>query len=145
VSFDYGSFFALSEGFTPKAVRVRSVEAIADPYALTRAETLPDAPVRFVHDEGSDLHDLMGTSYAVVDLLSDRAIRVLIDRRFTGWTTYEVEIRNRGGDLIPGYQGLAVTGRCGPIDESLSAMEVLPAARPHWRGDASSDRSPFRS
>jgi hypothetical protein len=126
VTFDYGSFFSLAEGFTPNAVRVRSAAVIPDPYALTRAEAFPQRAVRFVHDEGRDLHDLVGTTYAVIDLLSDRAIRMLTEGQFTGWTTYPIEIRDAHGGLVAGYRGLAVTGRCGPIQDSLSRIEVLP-------------------
>jgi hypothetical protein len=130
VAFDYGRFFALGEGFTPSAVRASSAEAIPDPYALTRAEVSPHAPISFVHFEGRDLHDLIGTTYAGLHLLSDRAIHVLAERQFTGWATYPVELRDVHGDPVPGYQGLAVTGRCGPIEDSLSPIDVLPPPVP---------------
>jgi hypothetical protein len=130
VAFDYGRFFSLGEAFTPNAVRVRSVAVIPDPFALTRAEASPEEPIRFVHDEGRYFNDLVGTTYAVIDLLSDQAIRVLREGAFTGWTTYPVEIRDARGDLITGYRGLAVTGRCGAIQDSLSPIEVLPPPVP---------------
>ncbi len=40
----------------------------------------------------------------------------------TGWRTYPVEIQNRFEGEVTGYRGLAVIGRCGPIDRSRSQV-----------------------
>jgi hypothetical protein len=119
---------------------VRAVEQISDPNALTRGEVTPVGAVPFCRAEGNDLHDLIGTTYAVLDVVSDRAVRVLEEGEFTGWTTYAVEIRESDGATVGGYHGLAITGRCGPIDDSLSPIAVLPPpvptceAMPHRMG-----------
>jgi hypothetical protein len=39
----------------------------------------------------------------------------------------------KDGSELPGYHGLAVTGRCGPIDDSLSDEVVLPPPVPRGR------------
>jgi Immunity protein family (Imm11) len=140
VALDYRRFFALGEAFTRLAFRVHALGDIPDPYALTRAEVVPDHPIRFHYDQGTRLYDYIGTTWAVLDLVSERMIAVLRDHDFTGWATYPIEMYDATGDLVPGYHGLAVSGRCGPIDESMSpVMEVPPpvpggATLPHRIG-----------
>jgi|1186.fasta_scaffold38086_2 hypothetical protein len=133
MSFDYSRFYVLEEAFEPRALRVASVDEIAAPEALTRAESIPDEPIRFRRDEGGRRLDLVGTTEAVLNLVSDRVIATLRDSSFTGWTTYPIEIREWNGEIVPGYQGLAVTGRSGALDKSLSRVEVLPPYVPSGR------------
>jgi hypothetical protein len=130
VKFDYRRFYLLEEGFEPRALRVDPVDDIPDPSALTRAEALPHKPIRFRRDEGARRLDFAGTTEAVLDLVSDRVIATLREASFTGWTTYPIEIREWNGEPVPGYQGLAVTGRSGALDDSLSRIEVLPPHAP---------------
>jgi hypothetical protein len=71
-------------------------------------------------------------------LISDKFLDVL--RGFTGWQTYAVRIVGRGGDEVPGYHGLSVTGRCGRIEWEKSERMILPPPVPEgrtmagWRG-----------
>jgi hypothetical protein len=140
MDFDYSRFYELGEGFTRGAVRVDAIDEIADPLALTRGEVTPREPIRFRQDEGSRFYDYVGTTWAVLDVVSDRVLGILNESGFTGWTTYRIQMSDRGGNRVTGYQGLAVTGRCGPIDDQLSRVEMLsppvPEGRvmPHYMG-----------
>lgn len=140
VPFDYSRFYALNEGFEHGAFRVSAVDEISNPWAITRTEMVPDKPIRFVRDEGARLLDLVGTTEAVLILVSDRVISALRDASFIGWTTYAVDIREWNNEQLTGYHGLAVTGRSGPIEDSLSPIEVLlpyapgGEAMPHYIG-----------
>lgn len=140
MGFDYSHLFVLGEGFTRGAIRVNAVNEISDAAALTRAEAVPDRPLRFAWDEGSRLYDYVGTTWAVLAIVSDRVVRVLRDGGFTGWSTYPVDVRYKDGTALHGYHGLAATGRCGPIEDDLSPIEVLPPpvpggeAMPHHMG-----------
>lgn len=66
---------------------------------------------------------------SAVLLLSEKVLRILADRSFSGWTTYQVDLRDKSGAVVDGYVGLAITGRCGPIDESksLTILKQFPA------------------
>ncbi|MFL5345942.1 MAG: hypothetical protein ACJ8AT_14220 [Hyalangium sp.] len=48
---------------------------------------------------------------------------------FTGWSLYDVSVRDKQGQVIPGYSGLAFTGRCGNIDytRSVEVPRIYPA------------------
>lgn len=120
----------LGEGFIRRAVRASPREAIADDFALARGEYMPSGTILFVQTEGRVLHDLIGTGYASIKLLSSRAVDVLRQSRFSGWQTFDVEVRLADGPEIHDYHGLAVTGRAGPIDDSLSQRVVLPPLAP---------------
>jgi hypothetical protein len=50
---------------------------------------------------------------------------VLEGEGFTGWTTFPVRVDDRGTQRRD-YEGLAVVGRCGAIDDSLSEEILLP-------------------
>jgi hypothetical protein len=131
--FDYRQFFELGEGSIRGALRVHALGLIPDPVALTRGEIEPEEPVRFHHDRGGRLKDYIGTTWGVLDIVSDRVVAALRDGGFTGWTTYAVEIFDEHGGAVPGFHGLAATGRSGPIVKSLSPLmhfPVVPGGRP---------------
>ena len=53
--------------------------------------------------------------------LSPRVQQLFRDHNFTGWSTYPIILHNKAGEVCPGYAGLSITGRCGPIDEGRGA------------------------
>jgi hypothetical protein len=83
---------------------------------------------------------LIGTTYGLPVLVSERFLDVLREHGFTGWTTFPVRVFLHDGSELKGYSGFAVTGRAGPIDDSLSEEVILPPlvpsgrARPGLRG-----------
>ena len=50
-------------------------------------------------------------------------VKILRELRAAGWCTYTVEIHDKHGEIVTGYHGFSVTGRCGAMDESLSGLE----------------------
>jgi len=85
-----------------------------NPVAVARGEVRLNSTLVYTYHSGSRLYDVVGSSMAALTPVSDRVIAVL--EKFTGWTTFPVELHGKGGEVIPGYHGLAVTGRCGPLD-----------------------------
>ena len=114
-------------------VRPREPDEIDD-VALLRGEIRPRSPLVFEYFKGasgSTAYDFVSTSLVSLRLISDRVVSVLRD--FSGWSTFPVEIYGKKGERIPGYHGLVVTGRCGPIDDSRSRPAIRPPARPQGR------------
>ena len=142
MTFDYRRFYALGERFARGTFRVHALGELpgGDPLALTRGQINPKEPVCFHHDEGSRLKDHIGTTWALLHLVSDRFLGVLDG--FSGWRVYPVEVYDKDGELVPGYHGLAVNGRCGPIDDDLSPVMVLPPPVP--QGEAMPHRIGIR-
>jgi hypothetical protein len=135
---DCAEAFALSEGReglgpTNRALRVRSRKLLQNNIAIARAEHVPGAPIEFVRDEGRKAYDVIGTTYSSLLLVSSCLTAVLRNHRFTGWTTFPVRILGSDGNELDGYSGVAITGRCGPIDDDLSEKVTLPPPIPHGR------------
>ncbi|HEY8207038.1 MAG TPA: hypothetical protein VIG99_06145, partial [Myxococcaceae bacterium] len=81
--------------------------------------------------------DFIYTTLATPIIISDRVVGILKDGGFSGWRTYPIELLGKGGNRIPGYHGLAVHGRCGPIDESRAVKldQIMPGGVfPAWYG-----------
>jgi uncharacterized protein YjbI with pentapeptide repeats len=88
--------------------------------------------VPFERVYGSRPYDLICTGHGnCLLLVSKRVIRVLRESGFTGWETYPVAVPGRWGLRLRGIAGLAITGRCGPIDETKSERRSRP---PHVPG-----------
>ena len=74
--------------------------------------------------------DVMWSRYPPIFVVSDRVIDLLAGNGLTGWSTYAVEVRDKKGELVPGYRGFAVTGRAG--DHDLHRVFVV--QKPVWKG-----------
>jgi hypothetical protein len=109
-----------------------------DCYRVLRAEKTPPGPVEVRYAMGrSQPSDFIFTTSAHPKIISDRVLGILKGEGFTGWRTYPVHLYDKGGARIPGYHGLAIHGRCGPIDESKSVKlpKIYPArVSSEWYG-----------
>ena len=111
---EFGSLYRFSDAGIRGALHVESRKD-HDEIALSLGKKRPRKPLVFTHHSGGKPRDVIGTT-EMLCLVSERVIKVLRENEFTGWTTYPVEIHGKGGSLVEGYHGFAVTGRCGPID-----------------------------
>src|SRR5262245_41585263 len=97
-----------------------SFDSSRESRAITRAEKTPPGPVEVRwRMERSRPSDLIFTTWADPVIISDRVIGILKASDLSGWQTYPLDLFGKDGARISGYQGLAVHGRCGPIDNSL--------------------------
>jgi hypothetical protein len=105
---------------------------------LHRAEIHPNHPiqVQWVMGGAQPVEVIWTTSVAPI-IVADSVVQLLRSHGFTGWSLYDVTVHGKQGEPIPGYHGLAITGRCGEIDWSKGIEEprVRPAGIfPVWRG-----------
>ena len=129
----YGRFFVLQEGFLRGALRVAPVGKVREPHALTRGERNARKPVRFRPDEGSKAIGPRRCDLGRADDRLSTRYRRARERAFSGWATYPVELEEDGVDA-DAYHGLAVHGRCGDIENSMTPKKMLPPPVPE--GDA---------
>ena len=101
-----------------------------DPTELTLGARRLTAPLRLRRMTGSVPVDLMGTTFATVNLVSDRLVAVLRSVAHTGWSLFPAELRVRGDQPLPGYHGLTITGRTGPLEDDLAVATMLPPSVP---------------
>lgn len=107
-------------------------------YSFVRCERKPKKPVTITYQMGeAKPGDAFWTSSVSPLIVSQRFVDILRENGFTGWDTYPVEVHAKGGELLPGYHGLCVSGRCGPIlwERSEVIYEDFPGGRfPMYRG-----------
>jgi hypothetical protein len=124
--------YVLTEGWRPDAIRVGPADPAAlDPYAIaTRSEPIEE-PLGFIQTEGSLAHDLVGTTLAVVVLMSSRVIDLLSGHGFSGWSSVAAEVLLKDGSTRLDYSCLQVLGRSGPTEDELRERIIQ---RPKLRG-----------
>jgi hypothetical protein len=110
-----------------------------DDVGLTRAETLPDHPIRvgWAMGRAKPTEPVMWTTHVIPIIISDSVVQLLRSHGFTGWSLYEVSVHDKQGQMIPGYHGLSITGRCGKIDwtKGVEVPRIFPGGIfPVWKG-----------
>lgn len=99
-----------------------------DEFDVLRGLWTPRFPPRFDRLTGSVPKDLVLGGSPALWLISARFQEVLRQGNVTGWDLYDVELFDGGGSICPGYAGLRIFGRSGPLDWSQSQATVLPPA-----------------
>lgn len=121
---DYENLYMMRDPFATRPMRL-SVEG--DPRFGTKTfddfvdrlylgECEADPPLQLKVFQGGQKTDLMWSAYPPITVISKSMVKLLSAHGFTGWGTYAVKVRDRDGKIIPGYFGLAVTGRAGKSD-----------------------------
>ena len=76
-------------------------------------------PVVCHQSQGRYLRDIIARGWPHDPfIISDRIVKIFEENHVTGWKTYPVEIYDKKGNLISGYQGFSVTGRGGSMKEN---------------------------
>lgn len=94
-----------------------------DALAFLRGDVRPKVPVKVRHYMGGNVKDVIWTDYAAPIIVGPRVVQVLADEYLDGgWRTYPVEVYGRDGRVIEGYEGFAIVGRCGRVQNSRSEV-----------------------
>jgi hypothetical protein len=72
--------------------------------------------------------DFVWTALGVPIIVSDHVISILNANRFRGWKTYAIQLFGKDAEPIGGYHGLAISGRCGPLQPERSQEVVTKRA-----------------
>ncbi len=116
----FGNLYWLTEPGVAQHFRAKLLLTV-NAFRVTRGEDTPEQPVRARWMMGRAIPgDWLWTGHVALSLLSDRLASILHERNISGWSTYKVNLIGKKGETIPGYSGLVVRGRCGPIDDARS-------------------------
>jgi len=118
---NYSGFYELSTGFKRGCLQVSS-EQIEDETPYVYGEAKVERPIVFKHYIGNKIYDLLETGWASLYLFSERIITAFEANNISGWKKYPAEVYDKKGLPIHGYSVFAVTGRAGPINDSLSEI-----------------------
>ncbi|MFL5346851.1 MAG: hypothetical protein ACJ8AT_18875 [Hyalangium sp.] len=132
-------FYLRESGYSRAFRGDLGVETTDEAFALTRAELRPAHPitVKWAMGRAKPAEQVMWTTYATPIIIADSVVQLLQSHGFTGWSLYDVSVQDKQGELVPGYHGLAVTGRCGNIDwaKGVEVSRIRPAGIfPVWKG-----------
>jgi hypothetical protein len=93
-----------------------------------------DEPLIFKAGRGGKATDVLWAYDVLIYFFSEPLRRLLTEAGVSGWTTYPVELYDRKGNHLPGYQGIAVTGPKCRRDRSRSSIVDKPPPVPGGRG-----------
>lgn len=66
-------------------------------------------PVSFTVFDGNKFKDVMEMRWVSAFLISEKVCKLLKDNGVTGWNPYDVIVKDKKGNVIPGYYGFTVT------------------------------------
>jgi hypothetical protein len=137
--FNFSKIYQLAGIGDPSALHVRATKDeswqpflndFASLSLLVQGKATIPSPLQFMWSRGEIPLDHITTELGRVHLISDRIIDCFTQNGFRGWSTFPVIIRGKDGGDVSGYRGLIVTGRCGPIDNSMSIHTAMPPRVP---------------
>ncbi len=139
---DYSDFFVMKEASKPDAVRLDEPRGAVGNRAneVATGAWLPEEPLRFVQYEGKVWYDLVGSQYPALRLFSKRILDAFSAAGVTGWEAAQVVVANKARKPVSSnYALFVVTGRSGPIDNSLSVqtdwlLRGKPTGKKVWKG-----------
>jgi len=93
-------------------------------HSLTRGKWIPRNSVNIEYAlGGARPKDIIWTTIDhPIIIISQRIIDLLERERFSGWSTYPVTVYGKSEEIIEGYFGLRVAGRCGTIEKGQSLL-----------------------
>ena len=117
----FDKIFLLEESGNSRAFRGK-MDVETDDIGLTRAEVHPSHPLTVEWAMGrAKPVEVIWTTHAVPILVADSVVQLLRSHEFTGWSLYEVSVRDKQGHLAPGYSGLEFHGS-GPIRKIVEVL-----------------------
>jgi hypothetical protein len=114
---DFSQIYIISEAWTRGALRAELDINDQNDFDLLWAKAPIKDPLSWRPASGRTACDLIGTTWAILYLISPRFIRVLQDSRSRGWTSFPIRSSRLLGNRLKGYAGLSVMGRCGLVRE----------------------------
>jgi hypothetical protein len=113
------SDYSLSPAYHGRTVEVTYEEQAS--YAWGTAH--PTEPVRIERHMGRKVPgDVVWIDGGIREFVVSGRVTAVLDG-FTGWVPYPVELYDGRGAPVPGYVGVAITGRCGPLRADLTRVE----------------------
>ena len=135
MAIDLSDTYELSEAYLRGAFRPRVLgylEMEPDPLSgYYRGIDRPERPLQLKWVEGARLVDFTGTTAGLPLLVSQRFVDTLRSQKITGWSTHSIELHGKHNEVIGGYYGLVVTGRCGPIQDERARPALVRAPAGH--------------
>lgn len=120
---EISNFYSFETKFLRSAftalVQTDDKNVLCDPGLLTGDYRNISLPLIFRHESGSKFCDLMDMG-GLIYLISERTRSLFVSSGLSGWKTFAVKVYDKSGNLVDGYHGFSVTGKCGPISYDMT-------------------------
>ena len=122
---NYSELFLFEDPFASRWLRVETTSesdqwlTIDIAYKIAYGELIPENILSFKGYMGGPPADIIYGGI-IFRCITDKVLNILKDNQFTGWSTYPVEVSDRKGNILPGYQGFSITSYAGKRDLTRS-------------------------
>jgi len=128
---DFKKFYELSDPLANRPLRLQLTPtsrwlSTEQQVMLSKGQLNLDTTLQLEAFMGGQAADFLWSGHVTLVCISSRVVDLLRDCGCTGWSTYPVEVYDRQGQLLFGYQGLAVTGPECMRDKSRSQIIEKP-------------------
>jgi hypothetical protein len=130
----YDSLYELHDPLLDEPYRGRFDLSLESVFPIVTGSIVPPEPVAVHRAMGGDLWEVIWADQMGPLAVSHRVVELLRAHGFSGWSTYPVLVFDPERGVVPGYYGLAVTGRCGPIDYGRSQLDGIDTVLPDYVG-----------
>ena len=124
ISVEYSELFLFEDPFAKQWLRLEPISkwVMVDDIdrKLAYGQWQPSEPVVFRGYMGSLVADILWTGLPPLLCVSERVVTILKENKFTGWSTYPVEVYDRKGNRLTGFYGFAITSYAGKRDLTRS-------------------------
>lgn len=94
---------------------------------LLHGQSLLQLPLKLRPAMGGRFVDLIWSTFTPIKVISQHLVDLLTAYGFTGWSIYDVEVKDKDGQIRSNYHGLAITGKAGKRDlRRVQAIEKPP-------------------
>jgi hypothetical protein len=128
---DYEKLYRLKDPLATQPIRLEPYDddwlGRSEATQLLRGQLPPQLPLKLRPAMGGRFVDLIWSTFTPIKVMSQHLVDLLTTHGFTGWSIYDVEVKDREGQIKSNYHGLAVTGKAGEHDlRRVQAVEKPP-------------------
>jgi hypothetical protein len=122
---DYSQLFLLDDPVSSRYLRLSNRQdrlSIDKEILVSHGDLQPPKPLVMKGYMGGQITDILWSGSILV-CVSQKVIDILLDNRFSGWSTFPVEVYDRRNNYLPGYYGFAIPSFVG--DQELKRSEII--------------------
>jgi len=117
---DYEKLYRLKDPLATQPIRLEPYDddwlGRSEATRLLRGQLPPQLPLKLRPAMGGRFVDLIWSTFTPIKIISQHLVDLLTTYGFTGWSIYDVEVRDKEGQIKPNYHGLAITAKAGEHD-----------------------------
>ncbi len=117
---DYEKLYLLKDPFATLPIRLAPYDDAwldrSEAVRLLQGEIYPRLPLKLRPAMGGKFVDFLWSTLTPIRVISEQLIDLFIVECFTGWSTYPIEVLDKGGNILTNYFGLGITGKAGGHD-----------------------------